>query len=45
MSTAKDLCVQAGDEATVAERVVGLARREGPRTCALGAREEGESGP
>ena len=45
MSTAKDLCAQPGDEAMVAERVVGLARREGPRTFALAAREEGESGP
>ena len=45
MSTAKDLCAQPGDEAMMAERVVGLARREGPRTFALAAREEGESGP
>ena len=44
MSTAEDLCAQPGDEATMGERVVGLARREGPRTFALGARHEGESG-
>ena len=43
-STAKHLCTQPGDEARMGERVVGLARREGPRTFALAAREEGESG-
>ena len=42
-STSKHLCAQPGDEARMGERVVGLARREGPRTCALGARHDGES--
>ena len=40
MSTTEHLCAQAGDEATVGERVVGMARREGPRTCAPGARDD-----
>ena len=44
MSTAEDLCAQPGDEARMGERVVGLARRELPRTFALAARHEGESG-
>ena len=44
MSTSKHLCAQPGGEAAMGERVVGLARREGPRTCAVGARHEGESG-
>ena len=43
-STSKHLCAHPGDEARMGERVVGLARREGARTCALGARHEGESG-
>ena len=45
MSTSKHLCAQPGGEAAMGERVVGLARREGPRTFALGARHEGKSGP
>ena len=45
MSTSKHLCAQPGGEAAMGERVVGLARREGARTCALGARHDGESGP
>ena len=45
MSTIKHLCAQPGDEAAMGERVVGLARREGPRTFELGARHEGKSGP
>ena len=45
MSTSKHLCAQPGGEAAMGERVVGLARREGPRTFELGAREEGRSGP
>ena len=43
-ATSKQLCAQPGDEARMGERVVGLAGRVGPRTCALGARHEGESG-
>ena len=44
MSTSKHLCAQPGGEAAMGEQVVGLARREGPRTFELGARHEGESG-
>ena len=43
-STAEDLCAEQSDEARMGERVVGVARRQGPRTFAPAALGEGGSG-
>ena len=42
MSAVEDLCAQPGDEAGMGKRMVVLAKREGPRTCAPGGQKDGQ---